>query len=105
MTMSRMRDATKLKAAIWAALLFLSLGSFGCAAVRADEISRERAIQIAREHVSFEPQSVEAEKLEEDDRPIWRVTFRRPTGPHPMGGIMIVDIDRRTGEVVGLAQG
>lgn len=72
--------------------------------MRADEISRERAIEIAREHVSFEPESVQAEMIEDDDRPIWRVTFRRSTSPHPMGGIMIVDVDRHTGQVVGLAQ-
>lgn len=99
-----MRDMTSNKAVLWAALFFLSLSSLGCAALRAEEIDRERAIEIAREHVSFEPQSVEAEKSQESGRPIWRVTFRRSAGPHPMGGIMIVDIDRRTGEVVGLAQ-
>lgn len=99
-----MRDVTSNKAVLLAALFFLSLASFGCAALRADEIGRERAIEIAREHVSFEPQSVEAEKKQEGDRPIWRVTFRRTGGLHPMGGIMIVDIDRRTGEVVGLAK-
>lgn len=100
-----MRDVTNYQAALWAAWFVLSLSSFACAAVQADEISRERAIEIAREQVSFEPESVEAEKLDEAGRRIWRVTFRRSTSPHPMGGIMIVDIDRRTGEVVGLAQG
>ena len=69
------------------------------------EITRERAIEIARLHVEFEPRSIEAVEDEEDGRPVWRVTFRgRPPGPeHAMGEFQEIVVDRRTGEIVALA--
>jgi hypothetical protein len=70
-----------------------------------EEISREQAIEIARQHVTFEPRSIEAEKATDEGRPVWRVTFRgEPLGPtHPMGELQIIFVDRKTGEVVSLA--
>ena len=70
------------------------------------EISRDRAIEIARPHVPFEPKSIEAEKASEGGRPIWRVTFRgEPVSQiHLMGEVLIVSVDRRTGEIVSLAR-
>jgi hypothetical protein len=79
-----------------------SLGA--CAAEPAEEIDRERAIELARPHVDFEPGTVEAEKAVKDGRPVWRVTFRGKAGPHPMGGYMEVLIDRRSGQALGLAK-
>lgn len=71
----------------------------------AAEITREQAIEIARPHVSFEPQSVEAVADQEEGRPVWRVTFRgRPPGPdHAIGEFQEIVVDRRTGEIVALA--
>lgn len=68
------------------------------------EISRERAIAIARQHVDFEPGSVEAETAVEEGRPVWRVTFKGKgvSAVHP-GEVKIVVLDRKTGEVVSLA--
>jgi hypothetical protein len=68
------------------------------------EISREKAIEIARQHVKFEPSRVEAVKADEEGRPVWRVTFYGPNtnAVHP-GEVMIITLDRRTGEVVELA--
>lgn len=88
-------------------LLLLLLCGFSlgaCAADPGEEIGRERAIELARPHVDFEPETVEAEKAVEDGRPVWRVTFRGKAGPHPMGGYMEVLIDRRSGQVLGLAK-
>ena len=70
------------------------------------EISRERAIEIARPHVKFQPKSVKAEKIRERDRRVWRVTFRgEPPGQGSvMGEVMIISIDRVTGDIVSLAQ-
>jgi hypothetical protein len=69
------------------------------------EITRERAIEIARAQVSFEPEQVEAEKTEQEGRAVWKVTFRgQPPGPgHAIGEYMEVLVDRHTGEIVGLA--
>lgn len=70
------------------------------------EISRERAIEIARSHVKFQPKSITAEKAMENGRPVWRVTFRgEPPGQvSVMGEIMNISIDCLTGEIVSIAQ-
>jgi len=70
------------------------------------EISRERAIEIARGRVDFEPKSVRAVKALEDKREVWRVTFRgEPISKiHLMGETMIVSVDRFTGEIVSVSK-
>jgi hypothetical protein len=75
-----------------------------CASRGSAEISKERAIEIARQHVDFEPGRIEAEAVTEEGRPVWRVTFygKGVTPTHP-GEVMIVTVDRRTGEMVTLA--
>ena len=71
------------------------------------EISRQRAIEIARRHadLDFEVREVIAERAVEQGRDVWRVTFRGdPPGPgHPLGHLQVVSIDRRTGELVSVA--
>ena len=89
-------------------LLFtpLLLLALACASgAKNEEISRERAIEIARQHLTFEAQSVEAEQATEQGRPVWRVTFRgQPMSPtRQMSEILIVAIDRKTGEMVTIA--
>jgi peptidase YpeB-like protein len=68
-----------------------------------EEISKERAIELARPHVTFEPGKVEAVKDTEEGRPIWRVTFygKGVDATHP-GEVSFVLLDRKTGEVVSL---
>jgi hypothetical protein len=70
------------------------------------EISRERAIEIARERVDFKPKSIRAAKAIEDKRKVWRVTFRgEPISKvHVMGETMIVSVDRFTGEIVSISK-
>jgi hypothetical protein len=70
------------------------------------EINRKRAIEIARAHVKFQPKSIKAEKLKESRRPVWRVTFRGESvgQGNMMLEIMIIGIDRFTGEIVSIAQ-
>jgi hypothetical protein len=70
------------------------------------EISRERAIEIARARVNFKPKGVEAVKATEDSRPVWRVTFRgEPVSQvHLLGEVMVISVDRVTGEIVSIAK-
>lgn len=70
------------------------------------ELGRQEAIERAREHVGFEVRSAEAERGTDQGRPVWRITFRgRPPGEgQAMGEVVIVVLDRRTGELVSLAQ-
>lgn len=69
-------------------------------------ISRERAIEIARQHVSFQPDSIEAERATSGARPVWRVTLRGrlPGQPPGLFETAIIEIDRRSGEVVSIAR-
>lgn len=84
-------------------LAILVLGA--CASQGASqEISQERAIEIARKNIDFEPGKVEAVKATEEGRPVWRVTFygKGVDATHP-GLVSIVVLDRQSGELVSLA--
>lgn len=67
------------------------------------EISEERAIEIARQQIDFEPGRVEAVQEMDQGRPVWRVTFfgKGVDAAHP-GQVSYFLIDRRTGEIVSL---
>jgi hypothetical protein len=68
------------------------------------EITRERAIELARHQVSFEPTSAAADMDSRQGRPVWVVTFRRADGSHGgLGQFAEVTLDRRTGELVTVA--
>lgn len=83
------------------ALLILTACASGSSG---EEISQERAIEIAREHLQFEPRSTEAEKTTDQGRAVWQVTFRgRPPEEGGIGEVLIVSIDRKTGEMVSIA--
>lgn len=77
-----------------------------CAGPSSLEIGRERAIEIARQHVSFEPDSIDAQRVTSGSRPVWRVTFRGrlPGQPPGLFETVIIEIDRRSGEVTSVAQ-
>ena len=67
-------------------------------------ISRERAIEIAREQVTFAPTSIEAAADTVEGRATWAVTFRAADASHGgLGQFMMVWVDRRTREIVSLA--
>jgi hypothetical protein len=75
------------------------------AQIKPTEISRERAIEIARKEVSFQPDSVDAVHAtsEGPGRPaVWRVTFkgRLPDQPPGLFETRIFDIDVITGKIV-----
>jgi hypothetical protein len=60
--------------------LLLSLALFALSACSptspSSDITRERAIELARQHVSFEPTSTAAEMDSRQGRPVWVVTFQ-----------------------------
>ncbi len=71
------------------------------------EITRDRAIAIARTDVSFEVVSVNAERVVDNGLRVWRVTLQGPPASpdHPLlRPILIVLIDARTGEIVSVAK-
>ena len=67
-----------------------------------DGISRERAIEIARERSDFKPKSVKADRVIEDNHKVWRVTIHgEPFGKlRHIGGTMMVSVDRLTGKIL-----
>ena len=83
----------------------LSFG-FACANPSEMEITRERAIEIARAQVSFQPDNIEAERRSSNDRPVWRVTLRGrlPGQPPGLFETTIVEVDRRSGAIVSIAR-
>src|SRR5262245_14686013 len=92
------------KPAVWLLALLLFALLAGCASQgTGKEVSRERAIELARQHVEFDPGKVEAVKDTDEGRPVWRVTFygKGVSAAHP-GQVMIVVLDRKTGELVSL---
>ena len=70
------------------------------------EISRERAIEIARERRDFKPKSVRAVRMIEDNHKVWRVTiYGEPFGKLlPIGGTMMVSVDRLNGKILSFSK-
>lgn len=77
-----------------------------CAHGPTAEISREQAIEIARREISFEPDSIDAVHAMSGAAPVWRVTLRGrlPNQPPGLFETVVVEIDRRSGEVVSIAR-
>ena len=88
-------------------IAFLGLTGLGATcSTRPTEITRERAIAIAQVHVSFDAASVDTEKVTEEGRRVWRVTFRGrlPGQPPGLFETAVIEIDRQSGEVVSIAR-
>ena len=88
---------------IWALLLLAMACPVG---PLESQISREQAIEIARQELSFEPDSMEAVLSESRERPLWRVTFRGrlPGQPPGLFETVIIEVDARSGDVVSISR-
>jgi hypothetical protein len=77
-----------------------------CAGPSDTEISRDRAIEIARQQITFQPDTTDVTRTTSNGRPVWRVTFRgtRPGQPPGLFETAIVDVDRSTGDIVSVAR-
>src|SRR5262245_56453766 len=65
------------------------------------DITRERAIEIARAQANFEPSSIDARTDVRRDTPVWIVTLRAADGSHGgLGQFMEVTLSRSTGSVL-----
>lgn len=66
------------------------------------EITRERAIEIARHEIRFDATSVEADRVTADGVIVWRVTLkgRLPDQPPGLFETRIFDIDVKSGKIV-----
>ena len=84
---------------------FAAMGALCNPVENQTKITRDRAIEIARKDLSFKPDTVEAVQLTEEQRQIWRVTFkgRLPDQPPGLFETVTVDVDANTGEIVSAA--
>ena len=87
-------------ALVWAALVVS-----GCSPTSpSSQITRDRAIEIARQQITFEPTNASATMETRQGRPVWVVTFRRADGSHGgLGQFAEITLDRETGQIVSLA--
>jgi len=99
-----MMTGVPLRARVLVATVFAL--AVACAGPSEAEISRDRAIEIARQQIRFQPDSTEAERTTSNGRPVWRVTFRGrlPGQPPGLFETAIVDVDRSNGEIVRIAR-
>ena len=70
------------------------------------QLTRDQAIAVARQEVSFEPETVEAELSTSDTGAVWRVTFRGrlPGQPPGLFETMIVEVDAGSGKVASISR-
>jgi hypothetical protein len=87
-------------------LAVLASLAFRCAGPSPVEISSDRAIDVARSHVSFVPDMIDVVRATSSSRAVWRVTFkgRLPGQPPGLFEIAIVEVDRVSGEVVSVGR-
>ena len=77
-----------------------------CGGPSSDEMTRERAIEIARSQLSFTPDTIDATRTSSAGRNVWRVTFRGrlPGQPPGLFETLKVDLDRITGDIVSVSR-
>lgn len=88
-------------------LAIVALLTAGCAsAARPAEVTRERAIEIARAQVRWTPFESAAAKARTSGRSVWRVTLkgRLPGQPPELFETAVVEVDAVSGAVVSLSK-
>ncbi len=90
----------------WVLVAILVALAFACTGPSDAEISRDRAIEIARSRITFQPDTTEATRTTSNKRLVWRVTFRGrlPGQPPGLFETAVVDVDRSSGEIVSVAR-
>ena len=81
--------------------------TLGCAsAPRTTEVTRDRAVAVARAQVSFEPFEITARRTRTNGRAVWRVELkgRLPGQPPLLFETAVVEIDAVSGGVVSFAR-
>jgi hypothetical protein len=90
-----------------ARLIVIGLLAIACAhPPRTTEITRDRAIALARTQVKFEPFEVKARRTRTHGRAVWRVELkgRFPGQPPMLFETAVVEIDAVSGGVVSVAK-
>src|SRR5262245_23843512 len=77
-----------------------------CTGPSEPEISPDRAIEIARQQITFQPDTTDITRTTSNGSPVWRVTFRGTRHGQPPGlfETAIVEVDRSNGDIVSIAR-
>ena len=99
-------NPAELRRAALAVITVLLLATACVQRPQVGEISRARAIELARQQITISPDRIDALKTTSDERPVWPVTLRGrlPGQPPGLFETHVVELDRRTGEVVSVAR-
>jgi hypothetical protein len=90
-----------------ARLIVIGLLTIACAhQATTTEITRDRAIALARAQVKFEPFDIKADRTRTNGRAVWRVELkgRLPGQPPLLFETAVVEIDAVSGGVVSIAK-
>jgi hypothetical protein len=93
-------------AALALVLLAAFLASRSCAS-RDTEISRDEAVEIARDEIDYEPDRVGVRFLPQgfQSRPSWAVSLSTVDGEGELTRVTVVVVDGTTGEILEVRQG
>ena len=82
------------------------LATRGCAS-RETEVSKEQAVEIAREEIDYEPERVMTKFVARgiQSRPSWAVSLATLRDDGSFERVTVVVVDGRTGDVVEIKQG
>jgi hypothetical protein len=93
-------------AALLLVLLVAFLASKSCAS-RDTEVSREEAVEIARDEIDYEPDEVGVRFLPQgfQSRPSWAVSLSTVDGEGEPTRVTVVVVDGETGEIMEVRRG
>lgn len=86
--------------------LAIAIVAIACASAPPGTITRERAIEIARAQVKWEPFETSATRASSNGRSVWRVRLkgRLPGQPPELFETATFEIDAKTGAIVSAAK-
>jgi hypothetical protein len=102
-----LRDSALGKAVLLLGVLAVAfLATRGCAS-RETEVSKEQAVEIAREEIDYEPERVMTKFVARgiQSRPSWAVSLATLRDDGSFERVTVVVVDGRTGDVVEIKQG
>jgi len=100
--------SSRAKVFVAVAILLAIFAATGFLTASSDiDISREEAVELAREHVDFEPVDADARLIRQGFglNPVWAVSLSIPMEDNPRDFIRLttVEVDAKTGEVTRIA--
>ena len=101
-----LRDSALGKALLLVGVLTLAFVATRSCASRDTEVSKEEAVEIARDEIDYEPDRVMTRFLPRgiQSRPSWAVSLATVAADGSLERVTVVVVDGRTGDVVDVAK-